>query len=115
MTIIQDDPPVLQGVQGEVITVRVRSAGTVHLVTFVLNGQLVPPQEQSPNESVLRFTLDKNIANPFDLKISFSYSQDSGGSYTITTTGSAGGDTHRKTCKQNGVPADGKMYLFPIV
>lgn len=115
MIIVQDDPPVLQGSENEQITVEVVSKGTVHVVTFLLNKKKKDPDESQENRSVVRFPLRQAVADPYELKISFMFSGDGGGSYTVKVSGKPGGDPHEKTYKQSfGIPTDGKIYEFPI-
>jgi hypothetical protein len=107
MVILNGNPTTLQGNDGEIITVSVVSSGTVPQVALSLNDAPLPSSS---------FPLNKTIANPFTLVVAVAYSQDNGGTYVITLTGSGGGDTSVVTLTQAPNQTDDAVaYTIAIV
>ena len=96
----------LTGDNGEVITVGV-SSPTGEVITYVLNGKTWAGGS---------FTLDKNAMPVFKLSVMIIYKDKSGGSATITVTGSNGGDVSTdKETQAPGEPFDAAIYRFTIL
>jgi hypothetical protein len=109
MKIRNNNPLDLQGQDGEQITVRVTATGTVYAVTHDLDGTsgVHPP--------VFSFTLNRAANNPSILVLFFIFSNNGGGIYSITTTGSAGGDTaHYSVAQFQNEASNAIAYTFDI-
>jgi hypothetical protein len=109
MKIRNNNPLDLEGNNGEQISVTVTANGTVFGVTRDLNGQTAPLQQ--PFSFIL-----SNSKNPTILVLFFVFSNNGGGVYNITTSGSAGGDTaHYSVAQFSNEAANAIAYTFDIV
>lgn len=114
MKIRNNNPLDLEGVDGETITVDVHSSGTKHLVSYTLDGETASMPSDQPT-SRLTFTLDKAKHDPSILTMLFTFSDQDGGNYDITVSGSGGGPTsHYSVTQFFGIPGDAISYTFDV-
>jgi hypothetical protein len=115
MRILNNNPLDLAGVDGEKITVQVKSVGTRHLVSYTLDGQTASlPTDNSASE--LSFTLAKNRHDPSLLTMMFTFSEPDGGNYEISVSGDQGGQTsHYAVTQFFGIPGDSITYTIDVV
>lgn len=106
MRIRNNNPLDLEGSDGEVITIKVTSEGTVHLVNYNLDGS-----EWGGGS----FTLNKAAHDPSILVMFFTFSNPSGGRYEIEVTGSHGGISNYTVSQVYGEASDSITYTFDIV
>ncbi len=110
MKIRNNNPLDLEGKDGEKITITVVASGTVYAVTYDLDGTTAP---LPPSFS---FTLDKAANDPSVLVLFFVFSNNGGGIYSLTVTGSAGGDTsHYSVAQFQNEASNAIAYTFDIV
>jgi uncharacterized protein YndB with AHSA1/START domain len=114
MKIRNNNPLDLEGADGEKITVEVHSVGTKHLVSYTLDGETASMPSDQPT-STLSFTLNKGKHDPSILTMLFTFSEQDGGNYDITVTGSGGGQTsHYSVTQFFGIPGDAISYTFDV-
>lgn len=109
MKIRNNNPLDLEGQNGEVITVQISATGTVFAVSRDLNGEsdAAPPS--------FSFRLDKSRNDPSILVLFFIFSNNGGGVYSMTVTGSAGGDTaHYSVAQFQNEASNAIAYTFDI-
>jgi len=110
MKIRNNNPLDLEGQDGERITVNVVATGTVYAVSYDLDGTA------APLPPTFSFTLNKAANNPSILVLFFIFSNSGGGVYSLTVTGSAGGDTsHFSETQFHDQATDSIAYAFDIV
>ena len=114
MKIRNNNPLDLEGVDGEEITVEVRSTGTANLVSYVLDGKTSSlPSNQST--ASFSFTLDKAAHDPTVLTMLFTFSESENGNYDITVSGNAPGQTSDYSVTQFfGIPGDSISYTIDV-
>jgi hypothetical protein len=113
MKIRNNNPLDLKGEKKELITLKVKSTGTVHLVNQSLNGSGAPMEPDTP----LRFRLNPDLVehNAYVLVLFFTFSNTSGGVYEIEVTGSKGGISNYTITQFPGQAANAIAYTFDIV
>jgi hypothetical protein len=106
----------------EQITIDVRSSGapTLFGVNFSIFGGGAPLQQNVPLVVVMdkkKAMGNSNIPNAKSttLALLFSFTSNSGGSYDVTTTGSAGGTPFPDFVRQAGSTPDAIIYTFHII
>lgn len=105
---------------GEVVTIDVRSSGTLFGVNHKTPTSKGPLKQGVP----LILTMDKSAATgkstiagakSTTLTLTFNFSANKGGKYDWTVTGSEGGDTFDDFVTQAGGTAEAVRYRFHIV
>jgi len=110
MKIRNNNPLDLEGQDGEQITLKVQSSGTVFAVTYDLDGTTAPLPPS------LKFTLNRTANDPSILVLFFVFSNNGGGVYSLTVTGSAGGDTaHYSVAQFQNEASNAIAFTFDIV
>lgn len=126
MKIIGGNRFALDGKDAEEITVRVGSAGTAHLVTYILNGAQpvgVPNEGRMVEGVPLRFRLANLAAGPNTLRLGFTFASPEAAKgeavpdtveYDVEITSTIpGSDVSREFVSGAfGIPTDGRRWRF---
>ena len=109
-----------QAADGEIITITVRSSGTLFGVNFSIFGSGSPltagqPLTVTMNKSKARGNSTVPNAKAARMTLLFSFSGSSGGRYDLTVTGNSGNESFPDFVRQAGNLPKAITYVFHIV